>query len=136
MLDIQRITDDLKIDEGFRGCAYRCTANKITIGYGHNIQDNPLPEYIAEKLLQHDIGQAIHECERFPWFYLLSSARKEVIINMTFNLGIGGVSKFKKMIEAINQSDFDEAAKQMLDSKWAGQVGKRAIRLSVAMRFG
>ena len=134
MIDIPKMTAELKRDEGFRGCAYRCTANKITIGYGHNIQDKPMPEFIAEKLLQSDIIDAVEECERFDWFHSLSDVRQRVIINMVFNMGAHGVSKFKKMIASIRNDEWHTASREMLDSKWANQVGDRAIRLSQMMR--
>jgi len=132
-IDIGILTDELKRDEGFMGCAYRCTADKITVGYGHNIQDNPIPEYIAEKLLQYDIGAAINDCERLYWFYDLSDVRKRVIINMVFNLGANGVAKFENMIDAINQGDYKKAANEMRNSRWYRQVTARAERLAVMM---
>jgi lysozyme len=134
MIDLVKVGEDLKKDEGFRGCSYKCSAGKITIGYGHNIEDNPIPEHIADKLLQWDIGQAIRECESLSWFFLLSDIRKEVIINMMFNIGKGRLSGFKKMIAAIEQGDYEKAAAEMVDSKWYNQVGYRAVRLVGMMR--
>lgn len=136
MIDIEKLANDLKIDEGFRECVYTCSAGKLTVGYGHNIEDNPLPEVIAEKLLHHDIGQALAECERFPWFFELNDERKVVIINMVFNLGVSGVSKFKNMIAAIYDGDYELASAEMMDSKWATQVGRRAVRLANEMAAG
>jgi GH24 family phage-related lysozyme (muramidase) len=47
MIDLVKVGEDLKKDEGFRGCSYKCSAGKITIGYGHNIEDNPIPEHMS-----------------------------------------------------------------------------------------
>ena len=136
MIDIEKIAKDLKIDEGFRECVYECSAGKLTIGYGHNVEDNPIPQSIAEKLLHHDIGQVLSHCERFHWFYPLNGTRKGVIVNMVFNMGSDGVAKFKNMIRAIEDKNWNKAANEMLDSRWATQVGQRAIRLSEEMRNG
>lgn len=134
MIDLDKLANELKRDEGFKGKAYQCTAGRLTVGYGHNIQDNPIPEHIASKLLDHDIGVAIRGCELLDWFYNLSPVRKRVIINMMFNIGKGRLLGFKKMIAAIKASDWDEAANQMQDSNWYNQVGFRAVRLVSMMR--
>jgi len=135
-IDIPQLKEELKIDEGFRECVYKCSAGKLTIGYGHNVEDNPIPEAFADQLLGYDIAGALAECERFDWFFDLDDVRKRVIINMVFNLGFNGVSKFKKMIAALEEKRFSLAASEMLDSRWANQVGRRALRLSKMMHEG
>lgn len=134
-IEIDILTDELKRDEGYEGTVYTCSAGKLTIGYGHNIEDVPLPKYIAEKLLQHDIMEAYQDCEQIDWFHSLSAVRQRVIINMVFNLGLNGVLKFKKMIQAIKDKDYERASVEMLDSKWHQQVGMRAKRLSYMMEY-
>jgi len=134
MIDINKIAEQLKVDEGYRGKVYQCSAGKLTIGYGYNMEDNYMSERIAGLLLDDEIGKTIASCERFDWWHKLSPVRKGVIINMTYNLGWVGVSKFKKMIAAIKLNAFNEAANQMLDSKWHTQVGARAERLAEEMR--
>lgn len=133
-IDIGLLADELKRDEGFRECVYKCSAGKLTIGYGHNIEDNPMPELIAEKLLHHDIAGALAACERFDWFFELDGVRQRVIVNMVFNLGYNGVSKFKKMIAAIEDREYVLAAFEMRNSRWYRQVGARAERLCKLMR--
>ena len=135
-IDIPKLKEELKIDEGFRECVYKCSAGKLTIGYGHNVEDNPIPEAFADQLLGYDIAGALAECERFDWFFDLDDVRKRVIINMVFNLGFNGVRKFKKMIRAIEDGYWRQAASEMLDSRWAAQVGPRALRLAEMMREG
>jgi lysozyme len=135
-INIERLTQQLKVDEGFRDKVYSCSAGKLTIGYGFNLEDNKLPEHIATQLLGYNIGESIADCERFAWFYTLSDVRKEVIINMCYNIGANGISGFKKMITAIEGGDFNEAAYQMMDSKWYHQVGDRAVRLVAMMKEG
>jgi lysozyme len=136
MIDMQKMVDELKRDEGFRGCVYKCTAGKMTVGYGHNLESNAIPEGIAEKLLNSDIGDCLAACERFDWFYGLSDARQRVIVNMVFNIGANGVERFQKMIAAIEEESYEEAAYQMVNSRWYNQVGARAERLCEMMREG
>jgi len=136
MIDIEKITNDLKADEGFRGKVYTCSAGKQTIGYGHNLEDAAMPEQVAEMLLGYDIGLAMRDCESLEWFYPLNGARKAVIINMMFNMGKGRLCGFKRMIAALNAKDFDKAANEMMDSRWYNQVGFRAARLIEEMREG
>lgn len=133
-IDLKLLSDELKRDEGFRDTVYTCSAGKLTVGFGHNIQDNPIPEYIAEQLLGYDIAAAIRDCEQFDWFYGLSDVRKRVIVNMVFNIGASGVSRFRKMIAAIENEYYETAGAEMKDSKWYRQVGARAERLVSMMR--
>ena len=135
MIDLDLLTKELKRDEGFRGCAYHCSADKLTIGYGHNIEDNPIPEKIANDLLQHDYMSVYGECTRLTWFNHLDDVRKRAIVNMAFNIGVPRMLGFRKMIAAINEGDYHLAAKEMLDSKWAEQVGSRAARIAHLMDF-
>jgi len=135
MIDIAKLTKELKRDEGYRDCVYTCSAGKLTLGYGHNVEDNPIPEKIAADLLGHDIGQALAKCEQWAWFFPLSDVRKRVIVNMVFNIGAGGVARFRRMISAIEAEDWGVAALEMQDSMWYRQVGKRAERLCYMMEF-
>lgn len=135
-IDIEKIASDLKADEGFRDKIYTCSAGANTIGYGFNLDANPFPESIASKLLDHGIGETMRDCSRHDWYYELNDNRRQVIINMAFNLGITRLCGFKNMIKAIYAHDWDEAANQMQDSNWYNQVGYRAVRLVAEMRAG
>jgi lysozyme len=132
-IDIDRLAEQLKVDEGYRAKVYTCSAGKLTVGYGWNLEDNNLPETVGHMLLDHGIIQAMRACEKFDWFDGLSGIRKEVIINMVYNLGFTGVSKFKNMIKAIEAEDWIDAGYEMLDSKWHNDVGERAERLAKMM---
>ena len=136
MIDIPQLKEELKRDEGFRDCVYTCSAGKLTIGYGHNVEDNPIPEAFADQLLGYDIAGALASCERFDWFFDLDDVRKLVMINMVFNIGAGGVSRFRRMIEAIEQKNWAKASEEMQDSMWYRQVGARAERLCEMMENG
>lgn len=131
---IQGVTDQIKLDEGLRLKLYKCSADKMTIGYGRNIEDNGITQEEAELLLRNDIRSTKNELAfKFDWFLLLPEEKQGVLINMCFNLGLTRLLKFKKMLLALESGDYYEAAAQMLDSRWANQVGKRAIRLSKIM---
>jgi len=129
-MNYERLLEALKRHEGLKLKAYRCTSGKLTIGFGRNLEDKGISESEAEIMLMNDIQEFQSKLKNFKWFNQLSDARKEVIINMAFNLGLGGLLKFKKTIELIEQKDFEGASKQMLESRWASQVGKRAKELS------
>lgn len=128
--------EQLKEDEGFRGEPYKCTANKTTIGYGRNLEDNPLTKSEAEYLLLNDLKEIEYSLNGRPFFDKLNDTRKDVLINMAYNLGIPRLLNFINMIAAISNDDYEKAADEMLDSKWARQVGNRATRLSKKMRTG
>ena len=126
----RKLIEELKRDEGVRFYPYRCSANKLTIGIGRNIEERGISEDEAEYLLENDLTMCIEEVESiFTWYYSLTSNRKRAIINMVFNLGLTKLLKFKKFIAAMESLDYKEAGKEMLDSRWAKQVGNRADRL-------
>ena len=124
----------LKEDEGFRGNVYKCTAGKNTIGYGRNLDDNPLTEDEAEFLLNSDLQKIVANLSDLPFYSRLTPQRRGVVINMTYNLGLPRFKQFKRMIAAMYLCDYELAADEMLDSKWAKQVGNRADRLAEIMR--
>ncbi|MCE7657278.1 glycoside hydrolase family protein [Vibrio fluvialis] len=129
-------TQLIKKHEGLRLKPYRCSNQKLTIGYGRNLQDNGISQQEAENLLQHDLDAAVKEAETLPYFASLNKARQAVIVDMIFNLGLPRFGMFKKMIAAIEQQLWHVAANEMLNSRWARQVGKRAKTLSEMMRTG
>lgn len=123
--------------EGLRLKPYKCPAGKLTIGYGHNLEDNGITAEQAEQMLKQDMEYADLECyASIPEYGYLNDARKFVLLDMCFNMGINRLLTFKKMLAAIKNGYFDRAAYEMLDSKWAIQVGRRAAELSEIMRKG
>lgn len=134
---MHKITDQLKRHEGLRLKPYRCTANKLTIGYGRNIEDCGINQAEAEEMLRTDIMSVnLKLTSQYPKYCNLDSARQGVLVNMCFNLGLAGLMKFQKMQAAVLAGDFNRAADEMLDSRWAGQVGNRADELAIQMRTG
>lgn len=133
-----QIHEQLKRHEGFSSKPYRCTGGALTMGYGWNLEEG-IEEHIAEFILVKQVSRIQWTLlQEFEWFPSkdLTHAQRDVITNMCYNLGIEGFKKFKKTIKAIEERDFEEAAKEMLDSKWAKQVGDRAIELAEQMRTG
>jgi len=128
--------DQIKRDEGFRGNVYQCTAGANSIGYGRNLDANPLTEEEAEYLLDNDLKKVAKECQKFAFYQSLSPERRAVIINMVFNLGLTRFNKFKKLKAALFIGEYKNAAAEMRDSLWYGQVGERAERLAKIMEAG
>ncbi|BDU38740.1 glycoside hydrolase family protein [Vibrio nigripulchritudo] len=126
----------LKKHEGLRLKPYRCSAGKLTIGYGRNLADNGITEQEAEALLDNDINTAIEQAKTLPFFDELNEPRQAVIVDMVFNLGFPRFLMFKKTLMAIEAGQWNVASVEMLNSRWARQVGKRANTLSEMMRTG
>ncbi len=127
----------VKQSEGWRAKVYTCPAGKLTIGYGFNVEDTELPKEVAElwlTMILAETEQSLLNSKNGYIFKELSPERKGVLIDMAYNLGLTGVLRFKKMWAALCASDYTEAARQMLDSKWADQVGQRAYHLAETMR--
>ena len=134
--DLEELKEELGRDEGRRTFPYKDSEGILTIGVGWNLEANGLPDNIIDMLLDRGIDDAEVVLDGFflEWREL-SNVRQRVLMNMAFNLG-NRISGFKKMLAAIKIGDFDEAAVQMLDSKWALQVGPRSQRLAAMMRAG
>lgn len=135
-MDVEVLIDDLINDEGIRLKAYRCTAGKLTIGIGRNLDDKGLSIQEIMYLCKNDINEILPQLQKLTFWNELNSPRQEVLVNMAFNLGVDGLLKFKKTLELISKKEYEKASAEMLRSKWANQVGKRAIRLSKVMRSG
>lgn len=134
--DMATLVAELKRDEGVRLRPYFDTVGKTTIGVGRNLADGGISQSECELLLQNDIARTIRWLDRnLPWWRALNAVRQRVLIHMAFNLG-GNLLTFINTLAAIQHSDYEAAANEMLASKWATQVGQRALRLANAMRTG
>ena len=137
---IKQLQDQLKIDEGVKYEIYNDHLGYPTFGIGHLITENdpehgkplgtPISEERVNEVFNHDVELFISETKSvFPGLENKPEKIQLVLINMCFNLGAPRLSKFKKFIAAIDQEEWVEAAMEMMDSKWARQVGPRAERL-------
>ena len=135
---MDRIKEQLVRHEGLRLRPYRCTAGKLTIGIGRNLDDCGISQSEAYVMLINDIMNCEKQLQsKIPDIYNgLDEVRKSVLLNMCFNLGINGLLRFKNTLAFVKAGDWERAANNMLVSKWAKQVGRRAIELSELMRKG
>lgn len=135
---MDRIKEQLVRHEGLRLTPYRCTADKLTIGIGRNLDDCGITQSEAYVMLINDIMNCEKQLQAsMPDIYnQLDEVRKSVLLNMCFNLGVSGLLGFKNTLALVKAGDWERAANNMLVSKWAKQVGRRAIELSELMRKG
>lgn len=137
-MNFKRLQETLIRHEGLRLKPYRCPSGKLTIGVGRNLDDVGISKDEAMTLLANDIMRCMaigHSIFGENWL-MLDEVRQEVIINMIFNLGEAGFRNFKKTIDYIRMGQYDKAGDEMLASKWAQQVPKRAYELALAMKTG
>ena len=127
---MSNLIEQIKRHEGFSGQPYLDIEGYTTIGYGFNI-DAGITRALGEVILKHQVEEIQKRVkDKYSWYTHLSSARKDVIVNMIFNLGFVGFSQFKRMIAAIESKDNIAVVNEMLDSKWAHQVKIRAWQLA------
>ena len=132
-----KLAEQLKKHEGLKLKPYTDTVGKLTLGVGRNLIDKGITEQEALFMLNNDVDYFYGKlCSRINWFWAINDARQNVLVNMAFNLGIGGLLTFKKTLTLIGEAKYELAAKEMLNSKWARQVGYRAEELAEQMRTG
>ena len=134
---MNKIVEYIKTNEGLRLKPYKCTAGKLTIGYGRNLEDVGITTEEAGFMLETDIAQAFEDLDSifgFKLFCTLSNSRQRVLIDMMFNLGRTRFKKFKKMIRAVKEGNFQQATNELLDSRYAIQVPRRAHKNADLMR--
>lgn len=132
----QRLRSQLVLHEGQRLELYTDTNGLATIGVGHCLAVHGISQAVCDRMLDEDMGRAFDGVKKLPWFGSLSEVRQRVILDMVFNLGLAGLSKFTHMIAAIVAGEYVQAASHMRDSLWARQVGHRADRLAQMMATG
>ena len=124
------LIEDIKQEEGFSGTVYRCTEGFDTVGYGSRM---PITKEEAELLLEHRLKAMKAQLTGYLYDIDIKDEAWDILFNMAYQLGVNGVLKFKKMIEALRVKDYKEASKQGLDSLWAKQTPNRANRLMKRM---
>ena len=133
----EKLKKQLIKHEGMVLKPYQCTAGKLTIGVGRNLEAKGISKPEALEMLYNDINEIFDRLrDAWPKIILLDDVRTNVLVNMAFNMGVAGLMKFSKMFNALALTDYEQAAKEMLDSKWAKQVGDRAIELAEQMKTG
>jgi GH24 family phage-related lysozyme (muramidase) len=131
----------IKEHEGFRDTVYYDHLGNATVGWGHLVtsEDNftsgvTYPEEVLEQVFEKDFAKAKEGADELCRDLSINYIARGVIIEMCFQLGKTGVSKFKKMFEALQTEDYTAASEEMLDSKWYEQTPVRAKSLSYVMR--
>ena len=139
-MNIEELRDQLKIDEGVKYEIYNDHLGYATFGIGHLIFEGdeehgkPVGTAVSEErvnaIFEEDVQKYISESKKvFPNLDDLPETAQQVIVNMCFNMGAPRLSQFKKFIAGVNRADWPTAAIEMMDSRWANQVGDRATRL-------
>lgn len=158
MLSLNEIKQRLALHEGFKSKPYKCTSGKLTIGIGHNIEDNPFTEeelrlvdkdYMekgitkaqAFAILARDIMQFDSELrKKIPFYANLDDERQYALLDMTFNMGIGnnkkGLLSFKNMLRYLGTGFYKQAAEECLNSKYRRELPARAGRIANLIRTG
>lgn len=141
----------LEFHEGFREKPYYCSEGKLTIGIGHNTEARPFTEEekkaigdwkkgitknMAYMILRNDMEICLKDLRKLGFWYYLDNERRYALLDMCFQLGINGLLKFKKMLEAIRVKDYSEASRQCLDSNYHRQTPKRCERIAKLIRTG
>jgi len=158
------IEDQIKREEGYRSKPYYCSEGRLTVGYGRCIDTNPLSkseikkivgklvshdncvewlythglsEKNAEWLLHCDIGRTVSVIlAKYPWMSDMDQVRFDAIVNMAYQLGVSKLGKFKHMLLALECANYEAAADEALDSRWAEQTPERANRVAEQIRTG
>ena len=137
----EEVKEEIKACEGYVNKIYKCSEGFDTIFYGHKVLPEDTYEHdveyskeIGEEVFEKDFQRTLDAAERLIANRPINNTAKEVIINMVYQIGEGGVSKFKQMWKALDNEDYGEASFQMLDSLWAKQTPARAGKLSGKMR--
>ena len=153
-----KLMEKLIAHEGLRLHVYKDSLGIDTIGIGRNLQDRGISKEELDELdipsIKHVYEYGITEADAIflaendvqivedellrahPCVDRLDAVRQLILIDMAFNMGVPRLSKFKKMWAAIHENNFQEAAKEMLDSRWSRQVKSRSTKLAHAMHHG
>lgn len=126
----------LERHEAVRPFPYVDSVGKITIGCGRNLTDDGLSTDEIGLLLTNDMSAAVVDLSTFAWWPSLSDARQQALADMRFNLGPEGFREFRHLIHALAVQNYPSAAQEMTQSRWAAQVGTRAVELAQMMKDG
>jgi lysozyme len=142
---MSKLTEMLRRHEGEvknsagRHIVYDCPAGHATIGIGRNVSESGLglSDIEVEFMLEEDIARCAEELGReFPWFSGLNEARRDAMIDLVFNIGLTRLNGFKKALAAMADANYDLAAAEFMDSKYASQVKDRAIEICAMIKTG
>ena len=134
-MNIERLRETITRHEGSRLNMYQDTLGIWTIGVGHNIEEKGISPAVMELMLDEDIEEAISELKRsVSFFSKMPEQVQEALVNLSFNMGIPRLMQFKKTLAYLRDGDFEAAADELLDSRYAEQVGRRADEVAEMIR--
>ena len=134
-----QLIDMIKRHEGVKSKVYKCTQGYETIGVGRNISESGLG--LSDDEIDYLLHNVLERCneelsQAYDWYSELSKPRRDAMVDICFNLGITRLRGFVKALEAMSRQQFDIAADEFMDSKWATQVGYRAEEVTEMIRTG
>lgn len=134
------LKEEIKSHEGFVNKIYKDHLGFPTIFFGHLItpednyeEDKEYPKEMGEKVFELDFQKALTSTENLIGSRPVNHTAKEVLIEMVYQMGVGGVSKFKKMWKALGEGNYKTASEEMLSSRWANQTPHRCSKMSKKM---
>lgn len=134
-MNVERVKETLIKHEGLVLDMYKCSAGVWTIGVGHNLEDKGVSKKVAMVMLEEDINDALYDLKRnISFFHSLPEAAQEALVNLSFNLGITRLLQFRKTLGFLKERKFTRAANELLDSRYASQVGYRALEVAEMIR--
>jgi lysozyme len=137
--------DFIANEEGFSPTPYMCSEGYPTVGYGQRIGPRgamlemyqfTMPEPVAREWLAQNVRAIADQLASRSFYCQCNGARAIVLLSMAYQMGVSGLLKFRKMLAAIEDNDWEEAARQALDSRWAKQTPARAKRHAEILRTG
>ncbi|WMM95039.1 lysozyme [Pelagibacter phage HTVC304P] len=136
-MDIEKTKEAIKKEEGFRMETYYCTEGHLTGGYGHKMLEGEVPPKDKagwDKLFERDFARAVTGADDLLMICPdIDETARNIVVEMVYQMGAYGVSKFKGMLKALQDEDYKQASVEMLDSKWAKQTPNRAKRMAERM---
>jgi lysozyme len=136
-MNVTTLSNQLVNDEGIRLKTYRDTVGKLTIGVGRNLDDVGISTAEAMALLENDLAHVASQLDAaLPWWKSMTDNRQQALANMCFNMGLGTLLTFKTTLGLMQSGNYSAAADAMLNSKWAKQVGARAVRIANQVKGG
>ena len=136
-MPFEELKQRIKDHEGYRVDVYKCSEGFDTGGYGHKIipgEDIPTTKEGWDKLFEKDFQTACEGADRVLGDIDIDTQAKEIIIEMVYQMGESGVSKFKGMLSALQEGKYTNASDEMIDSLWYRQTPNRASALALSMR--
>ena len=136
-MDIEKTKEAIKKEEGFRMETYYCTEGHLTGGYGHKMLEGEVPPKDKagwDKLFERDFARAVTGADDLLMICPdIDETARNIVVEMVYQMGAYGVSKFKGMLKALQDEDYKQASVEMLDSRWAKQTPNRAKRMAERM---